>query len=273
MKKIIILSVSVVVVTISLLFVSCNGKAAKTVSDEEAPEEAVMGDINEIVAQDSTLPSMEIKVRGFTDILRTGDGIVGHYDKKEGYWVCTDDEPVFETSPNNYGNKKYSFLKIRDKDEIGLINENGQIVVLPMYSSIETGGTNKFFRVQNQDYKYGLIAADGKIILPTEYDDIWSNDIKDELIQVAKDGLQGFVDLQGKIIISFKYSNLEQGGDGMIWFMKEPQRWGCINYKNEIVVQPEFTHTAPFIKEKAKAQKDNGKEYIIHTNGKVEECQ
>jgi hypothetical protein len=264
---------AVVAVTIALLLVSCNIKSKKTVS--EASLETAAVDFDEVESQNNVLPSMEIEVRGFTDILRTGDGIVGHYDKKEGYYVCSDDEPVFETSKNDYGDKKYTFLQIRGKDEIGLIDENGKIVILPMYASIETGiktaFINGFCKVQTKDYKYGLIDKDGKIVLPTVYDDIWHDDITDGLIKVARDGLQGFVDLQGKIVIPFKYSDLEQGGDGMIWFMQEPQRWGCINYKNEIVIQPEFTHTAPFANGKAKAQKSDAKEYIIYTSGKVEE--
>lgn len=258
----------VILIATILLFVACNNRKNKTSSQQESIA-VVLGEAEREV-EDNSIPSMDIEIRGMVYKISVGEGIVGHYDKEEKYWVCSETEPIFET---RYGNQKYTILEIRDKEEKGLVDDKGKIVVLPMYSMLQLGFSDKgFCKVGDSEGKYGLIAENGTIALPTIYDSIWDDDIRDGLIKVEKDGLHGYTDFRGNIVIPFKYEVLDQGGEGMIWFMQEPALWGCLNYKNEIVVQPQFTHPAPFVDGKAKAQKETAKEYFIYTDGRVEEC-
>ena len=260
---------SLVVIVALLLFVGCKTRRQSTAEFDPGPIAIVEG---EVEWNESNLPQMEIESRGFTFSITVGERIVGHYDNELKYWVCSEDEPLFETYSGTYGDKRFTVLQIKGKDEYGMVDENGKIVVLPMYITIGGGFKDGLCEVQNKEFKHGLIAEDGTVVLPTEYDDIWNEKIIDGLIKVSKDDLQGYVDMKGQIVIPFKYEILDQGGEGMIWFMQEPARWGCLNYSDEIVVQPEFTHTAEFINGRAKAQKGTAQEYYIYTDGRVEEC-
>ena len=255
-----------ITVTLSLLFVACGNK--KHAAEEEQPVAVSIGDTD---LQVGDFPEMFVEVTEFDGFsLTAGDKISGHYDMKKGCWICDNENgAIFETSPTD--DSKYALFRIKGKDGIGLIENNtGKIVVLPKYVSLQLGFLNGFCMVQNDDFKGGLISEEGKIVLPLIYDDIWYDEIIDGLVKVSKDDLQGFVNLQGETVIPFKYEILEQGGEGMIWFMQKPQRWGCLNYENKIIVQPEFTHTAPFVDGVAKAQKDDAEYYFIYTDGRVE---
>lgn len=279
MKSILVLTP--MAIALSLTCIACSNPK-QTIPDEETPVAVMLGEETVIELQEGTYPQMEVSITnespdgisdGFAFILTAGDQIEGHYDQEEQYWVCSENEQAFETSSDIYGDKEYTTLRIKGGDGIGLVDSKGKVVVLPMYRSIQLGFTNGLCPVQDENDRYGLIAEDGKIVLLPKYDYIWTKDIKDDIIMVSKDGLVGFVNMQGEVVIPLKYEGLEQAGDGMIWFIQEAQQWGCINYKDEVVVQAEFTHTAPFINGKAKAQKEDGVDYFIYTDGKVEKAQ
>lgn len=255
-------------IALSQLFSACRSKNQKDTPGEESPEAAVVSGQEEF--DNNSVPEMKIEVRGFTYTLTVGEGVVGHYDKAGKYWACTEDEPIFETRQNHQGDGKYTVLSLKDKEGIGLVDENGKIIVLPMYKGMEVGFTNGFCEVVSMEDKYGLIAEDGSIALPAIYDDVWHKDIQDGIIKAKKDDKSGFTDLKGKTVIPFEYEALEQAGEGLIWFMAQPKRWGCINYRNEVVVQPEFTNPSPFADGKTTVQKSDGKEYTVYTDGRIE---
>jgi hypothetical protein len=66
------------------------------------------------------------------------------------------------------------------------------------------------------------------------------------------------------------YAEVTPAKEGMIAFMNEPQRWGYLNLKNEIVIKPEFTFSAAFENGKVILQKPDGEDYIVYKDGRVE---
>jgi hypothetical protein len=65
------------------------------------------------------------------------------------------------------------------------------------------------------------------------------------------------------------YAEVTPAKEGMVAFMVEPQRWGYLNLKNEIVIKPEFTLSAAFENGKVILQKSDGEDYIVYKDGRV----
>ena len=68
----------------------------------------------------------------------------------------------------------------------------------------------------------------------------------------------------------FKYQSLDLVGDSLIMFFSESQKWGILNYKNEIIVEPLFTSPNIFKNGKTILQQADGENYTVYINGKVE---
>lgn len=66
-----------------------------------------------------------------------------------------------------------------------------------------------------------------------------------------------------------KYKRLIPAGEDLVMFMHEPQRWGIIDYDENIIVPPEFTHSGVFINGVMSLQKEDGINYLVSKDGKV----
>lgn len=195
--------------------------------------------------------------------------LTGYLDKKNDYWVSED--PAFEPSAFDSPQSLYATVSRMDADRnslgIGLINRKGDVIVPPLYTSIEVGFSYGVCQVGKND-KYGLVDTSGTEIVAPVYEYI--GQVEDSLMLVKNSGKYGMINLKGEIIIPIQYNTLRSAGEGMVSFMTEPQRWGYLNLKNEVVVEPLFTYTERFSNGTVVLQKPGGDDYIIYRNGKIE---
>jgi hypothetical protein len=87
---------------------------------------------------------------------------------------------------------------------------------------------------------------------------------------VRKNDLYGMINLKGEIVIPIVYKGLEAANEGLVAVMIEPQKWGYINHKNEMIIKPEFTYVGTFENGKVILQKADGEDYTVYKDGKVE---
>ena len=193
-----------------------------------------------------------------------GKQVKGHYSEEDDSWISED--PFYESA--NFGGSDASIYRLTDNEDephLGLVDKKGRIAVSTKYSGLSIGFTDGLCEVALE--KKGMVNDKGQEILPPVYD--WIDLAKDNLLIINKDGRSGFADRTGKVLIQPKYQGASYAGDGLFFYMKEPQRWGLRNLKDEIIVEPEFTSTSAFINGKTVLQKDGGDEYIIYSSGKV----
>lgn len=83
--------------------------------------------------------------------------------------------------------------------------------------------------------KYGLINHDGEVILKPVYDSI--DDFSDGLAKIKKGGKYGYVNADGEVVAKPVYTKGSQFNDGYA-VVKKKGKWGIINEKGEEVVKP-----------------------------------
>lgn len=201
--------------------------------------------------------------------------IPGYYNQEEKYWESSDER--YRTSPMS--DPTYSQLSHYDAEGnslgMGIVNNQGKIIVKPIYDAMYVGFVDGVCKVAITDksgnQKWGFVNEKGEEIVVPQYDHISSGAAKDGLIAVGNGELHGFIDVTGKIIIPIQYASTEIVGDGMIAVMNEPQKWGYINYQNQLIIPMQFWSPSPFEKGKAVGlQKDDG-EFTVYTDGRIEQ--
>lgn len=195
-----------------------------------------------------------------------GTQVKGHYDKSQDAWISED--PFYETVYFE-GSDFASIRRLVDNEDepnMGLINKQGKIVVSTKYSGVSVGFTDGFCQVAS-GRNWGMVNDKGEEILKPVYGDVTAE--KDGIFRISKDSKYGFADKTGKILVEPKYESVDYAGNGLFFFMKEPARWGLKNFKEEVIVQPEFTFTQDFVDGKTVLQKPDGEEYIVYTDGRV----
>lgn len=224
-------------------------------------------------SQDSVVT--EMAAIDVAEISEIPEYIPGHYNQEEKYWESS--EQFYVTSPMS--DSEYSQLSRYDAEGnslgMGIVNQEGKVIVSPIYDAMFVGFTDGVCKVAQTDEsgkdKWGLVNEQGEEIVSPQYDHISPEAAKDGLLAVGIGELVGYIDLTGKIVIPVEYASTQIAGDGMIAVMKEPQKWGYINYQNELIIPMQFWSPVPFENGKAIGlQKDDG-EFTAHINGKIEQ--
>ncbi|PWJ41880.1 WG repeat-containing protein [Sediminitomix flava] len=137
----------------------------------------------------------------------------------------------------------------------GFIKENGQILVEPVYSSI-----NKFEEIWAakrgiarivKGRSIGYINYNGNIVLDAiyerveNYEEVWAENRG--LARVKKDGLIGFVDYNGNEVLPIRYQGVTEDFK-QVWKAqsglakaKMNDRYGFLNYKGDVVIPFAYT--------------------------------
>lgn len=201
----------------------------------------------------------------------THEILKGHMDSVDGKALWIFDNPIYEANAFEHSRSEYASVIKMDADRnplaMGLINRKGEIVVPIIYDGLEVGLAGGYC-VVTKNNKLGMVNAEGKEIVTPQYEYI---DAPIEgLFRVGKDDKYGIMNIKGEIIIPVVYAQVTPAKEGMVAFMNEPQRWGYLNLKNEIVIKPEFTFSAAFENGKVILQKPDGEDYIVYKDGRVE---
>lgn len=211
--------------------------------------------------------------------------VSGNYNKELDAWETNDPKYSTHTGYDNVSTGEFYFdgepyASIAEMDTegnpvgSGLINREGKIVVKTIYNVVIVGFVNGLCQVTDKDNKYGIVAESGIEIVKPQYDCMGLNDrtemaMDSSMIRVCKNNKVGFINPKGEVVIPTEYNSLVLAGEKLIMFMSEPAKWGFIDYDNNLVIQPEFTHTNIFRNGEMVLQKDGGEEFIVYANGKV----
>lgn len=190
--------------------------------------------------------------------------LAGFYDKSQDNWVTN--APNIVASIRFEGDSTAT-VHNEETHRMGVINKRGQLVVPVEFQGLGMRRKMPQLIFVENEQKKGVYDINGHIVVPVEYDDL---DTYDERHLQGRKGKETTVmDQKGKVLLVTERGSILPAGDNLYWFMAEPQRWGLINARGEVVVQPEFTYTASFQKGRLTSQKDGGDNYTIFSTGKV----
>jgi hypothetical protein len=142
--------------------------------------------------------------------MRTGNIVIAQRGDKYGVvskngelllpFVYDGTEPQF-----NHG-----YLKVYKGGNEGIINDEGKLIVEPIYQYVSTA--NKDFFVIKLNGKYGTIDHEGKQVIPTDY----ARELvfTDGMASVELNGKYGFINPRGELIIPYQYDSPSMFNNG-----------------------------------------------------------
>ncbi|MFJ1301716.1 WG repeat-containing protein [Pseudomonadota bacterium AL_CKDN230030165-1A_HGKHYDSX7] len=185
----------------------------------------------------------------------------GFYDKSRDIWSSSEPGMYRATS---FDGGRYAVVNKEDVG-LGVVDKTGALIVPVEYPQIGFEQGETFITVQ-KDGKAGVFDGRGKMLVPARYERVLILD-KNYLIAL-NNGRNEVYDPQGNVLFTLD-KDVIPAGEGLFWFMQEPQRWGLVDSSGKPVVKPEFTYTSSFQKGKLTSQKSDGENYTIFANGKV----
>lgn len=248
---------------ILLLFALCISCQTKETKKETKKE--IKKDIEEIKKETPVPENSKIKLTQ----------LPGKYNEVEDAWENTD--PKYDEHLS-FNKDNYVSFNVFDKEgnslAMGLIDKKGKVIIQPVYDYVMPGFVNGMCEVQDVNNKMGMVNEQGVEIVKPQYDRININSsemrIDKKLLRVDHNDKSGFIDSKtGKVIIPIIYEGIDLVGEGLVMFMHEPQKWGIMNYKSKIIVEPIFTHTNIFKNGKTSLQKADGENYTVYADGRV----
>lgn len=133
--------------------------------------------------------------------------------------VSPTSEPTTESSapslsekpPTNPPSSNHSLMKILRNGYCGLADEQGNVVVRPLYTDIEPFDEYRsgWAMVDRFGFK-GFVDSSGKEVVRPQYDEIWKFGFhRDGYALVRKGKFYGFIDLTGKEVVPVTYTREE----------------------------------------------------------------
>jgi hypothetical protein len=217
----------------------------------------------------------------FPASVKTADGVKWGYIDSKGTMVLP---PQYDYA---FDFQENGLAVVQVGERNGLINTSGAYVVKPVYQSISSFSEGRAIVMDDQGSK--VMNEAGRIITHKAYGYIapYKNGRAVFSIQVGDSSKYGYLDLQGNEVIAakylqandfangkavvqekdnefaligldggqlavFPYAYVGQPGDGLLPFQKEPQgKYGYIDEKGNVVIQPAYTNAWAFQDERA----------------------
>lgn len=136
-----------------------------------------------------------------------------------------------------------------DKEGFKLMNAAGQIVTKKAYSFLgNLHGNRAVFYVQDKDgqLRYGYIDGTGSEVIPARFEE--ADDFqRDRALVKTKEGEYAVIRPDGSQVAVYRYPFVGPPGDGMLSFQQEAGgKYGYIDEKGRVVIQPAYTYAQPF---------------------------
>lgn len=151
--------------------------------------------------------------------------------------------PIYDSiSPSGSG-----LYVVKSNGKYGCLNDRYEIIMPFLYDSLDFSMSNNGIGVFKQKGKSGLINLKGEIVLKPELDAI--KPIGKGLFAYKENGNWGCLDSQGNIIVMPKYSKINKVKDDFIpatIIIDGKPKMTMLNLKGEIVIPPEFDSIRPF---------------------------
>lgn len=161
--------------------------------------------------------------------------------------------------------KEFKFNKSDQDQKYGLVDEKGNIIVKPEYSSI-TKMEKGLFLVE-KEWKYGVINDEGKMIVELKYDKP-IDQIEDGMLVVPEGAnYHTLLDPYGNYISKLPYELVFDFEDGYA-IVRSNFKYGMIDSKAEVVLEPEYDDISDFYGEIKVISKDL-KKGLINKKGEI----
>ncbi len=123
-------------------------------------------------------------------------------------------------------------VAVRKNGKIGLLDENGQLLIPPKYEQIETVD-NDFYQYKQKDL-WGFMDGHGKEITPAVYNHFLpAKNYDSRFYFVLKNGSCGLMTKAGKIIIPIEYDHIIHFND--FYLLQSDGRFGMANLEGKIL--------------------------------------
>jgi len=133
-----------------------------------------------------------------------------------------------------------------DKQGFKLMDESGRIVTKKAYSFISSMKNGRAYFTDSMSGKYGYLDRNGNEVITAQYEE--AGDFSDgKAVVKVKEGEYALIDPDGKRLATYPYAYVGALGDGLLPFRKEANgRYGYIDEKGAVVIQPSFTGAFAF---------------------------
>ncbi len=152
--------------------------------------------------------------------------------------------------------------------DIGLINKQGEDVVVPSYDDIKffIGWSNKSDEELTVSKSEGVLSSELQPILPPEYSEILY--LEDNVFAVKEEGsLMALADTTGKMLTKPRYQEIKRHSKNRLR-MQFQDKWGLLDDKGKQVVSPIYDEIEEEMSNRSVVMK-SGKYGYIDRNGKT----
>lgn len=148
----------------------------------------------------------------------------------------------------------YEYIKYKEKDQFGVIDRDGNIVIEAKYKNVEIPNPEKDLFICFKDEKKAEVLDSKKEKKFTQYDMIEPIKIKNiastlcfekSVLKYKKDDLYGLIDFNGKQLTKNEFDSIEnlQSTEGK-FLVRKDEKCGVININGAILVEPEYDQIA-----------------------------
>ena len=152
--------------------------------------------------------------------------------------------------------KEFNYNILTKNERYGVINKNGEVVVEPIYDTVQIPNPSKpvficmsDYNTETKEYKTTVL-NDKKEILFSEYESVQAIPAEATLdgvpyeksvLQYKQDGKNGLINLEGKVITKPIYEQISSINykEGTL-LVKQDGKFGAINMKGKVVIKPEY---------------------------------
>jgi hypothetical protein len=136
-----------------------------------------------------------------------------------------------------------------DKSGFKVIDENGRELTTKAYSFIggyKNGRALFADTAASGKYLYGYLDRHGKEVVPLKYEEA-SDFIDGRAVVKVKDKQFALIGLNGEVIRIYNYNSVSNLGDDLLAFQKDENgKFGYIDLKGTVVIQPQYTGAMAF---------------------------
>lgn len=147
-------------------------------------------------------------------------------------------------------------------DMTGVLNKNGQLIILVLYQSLYTisfgEGKNMQAVICKTQNKTGLISLSGQICIAPGYSSITVLSASQKWMLLENDSKYGVSDINGKIIVPCIYEKVSLSNTSGDISVQQNGKFGLLNNKGEVIIPVEYDGEIYFDKKGKATVSKNG---------------
>ncbi len=133
----------------------------------------------------------------------------------------------------------YDRAVVKSKENYGIIDRNGGIILMPQFSNLMTDNESLFMCMLHDSNDLGWCDKTGKIIINPQFNGAIPFG-KGRLAAVMINDEMGYINKEGKIIINPQFEYALPFVDDKIAFVGSGNKYGIIDYEGKYIITPQF---------------------------------